>query len=159
VIFASLALCDDGRHLQGRLEQWALDPLGFPCREPESLLREGLRDSPHYQALLPAIALGRTKLLETAHAVGLDRTAVPGFTKVVGDLRLIERRVLVTDPRRATGRRGIYRLRGTFLSSYGRFNAPQESLLDRRYRGPRMRAMAEQLPAYSAGAFEGQRRP
>jgi uncharacterized protein len=153
---AYLAQFDDERTVLENVEQRVLDPLGFLYREPEFLLREELRDPRLYQALLLAIAQGRTRLSEIAQVVGLERTSVPGYLKVLGDLRLIERRVPVTEPRPATSRRGIYKLRDSFLSFYYRFIAPQASFLERGYREPLMRRIAEQLPVFVAGAFEEQ---
>lgn len=153
---AYLAQFSDQQSILENIEQQVLDPLGFLYREPEFLLREELRDPRLYQAILLAIAQGRTRLSEIAQVVGLDRTAVPGYLKVLTDLRLVERRVPVTEPRPATSRRGIYRLRDNFLSFYYRFVAPQASLLEGGYRAPLVRRIAEQLASLVAEAFEEQ---
>lgn len=118
------------------IEERLLNPGSYLYLEPQFLLREELQEPRNYFAILQAIAQGRTRLNEIAQDVGMERGACSRYLATLQDLRLVERRLPVTERQPEKSRRGLYRLRDPFLAFWFRFVAPHLSLLERRYIAP-----------------------
>jgi len=151
---AYLRLFDDRVRLTENIERHILDPDGYLHSEPEFLLREELREPRNYFGILQAIAGGRTRLNEIAQITGLERTAASRYLATLRDLRLVERRVPITETQPEKSRKGIYRLSDPFLRFWFRFVGPCRSVLESGVTGPAARQVAEALPQFTGPAFE-----
>jgi hypothetical protein len=83
--------------------------------EVEFILREELREPRYYFALLQAIAQGKRKLAEIVNATGIPQPSANKYLGVLGDLKIIEREVPVTEKTPAKSRRGYYRITDEFF--------------------------------------------
>lgn len=151
---AYLAQFDDREPLLRNIEQYLLDPGSYLYLEPQFLLREELREPRNYFAILQAIAQGQTRLNEIAQVTGLGRQVVSRYLAILQDLRLVERRVPVTERRPDKSRKGIYRLRDSFLRFWFRFVAPHFSALERGQTAPMAQRVAAELATYTGPVFE-----
>lgn len=151
---AYLRLFDDRRPLIANVADHILDPGGYLYAEPPLLLREELREPRNYFAILQAIAQGRTQLNEISQITGIDRQPASRYLAILQELRLVERRVPITDSMPEKSRKGIYRLREPFLRFWFRYVAPNVSTLEDGLVEPLARAVAEDLPRFVGPAFE-----
>jgi AAA+ ATPase superfamily predicted ATPase len=83
--------------------------------EIEFILREELREPRYYFALLQAIAQGKRKLAEIVNATGIPQPSANKYLGVLGDLKIIEREVPITEKAPAKSRRGYYRIADEFF--------------------------------------------
>lgn len=92
--------------------------------EVEFLLRQELRETPNYNAIIEAIALGSTKLNEiSAKALIEDTSKTSVYLKNLIELEIVEREFSVSDgiKERANSSRGLYRLTDNFFRFWYRF--------------------------------------
>lgn len=95
--------------------------------EPRFLLSsEQIRDPAPYNAILGAIAHGRTQYGQIQSATGVGGTVLASFLKTLIDLRWIRQERSYGE---SSDRRSIYRLADPFLSFWYRFVAPLASAL------------------------------
>jgi len=98
--------------------------------EPRLLLMEELREPRNYFSILQAIAHGRTRRNEIAQAAHLPPASVGKYLHVLRGLRIVERRMPVTETRPDKSRRGIYRIADPFLRFWFRFVHPFKDRLE-----------------------------
>jgi AAA+ ATPase superfamily predicted ATPase len=151
---AYLASFDPHRSVSENIVAQILEPMGPLYDEPLFLLREELREPRLYLAVLRAIAGGRTRLNEIAQAVGLPPTSVSAYLSSLRGLRLVERRVPVTERRPEKSKRGLYHIRDPFFRFWFRFVSPRCSDLERGLWEGVLRTVEEQLGDYVAPVFE-----
>lgn len=114
------------------IRETILAPHLFLNDEPRFLLREELREPANYFSVLAAIAGGKTRQNEIAQAAGLpSRDTVGPYLRTLQDLRIIERRVPMTEPHPHKSRKGAYALCDYFFRFWFRFVYPHESALAR----------------------------
>jgi AAA+ ATPase superfamily predicted ATPase len=138
-----LAQFDDAKPLLTNIREQLLNPSSFLYLEPQFLLREELQEPRNYYAILQAIAQGRTQANEIAQHTGMERGHCSRYLATLQELRLVERRVPVTERQPDKSRRGHYRLRDSFLAFWFHFIAPYLSLLESNYTAPVLRISAE----------------
>jgi AAA+ ATPase superfamily predicted ATPase len=132
-------------HLQGRL-----------FNEPRLLLMEELREPRNYFSILRAIAQGKTRLNEITQEAGVGDVNTTGrYLDILQQMRLITRRVPVTESQPEKSKKGIYQVDDHFLRFWFRFVHPNLGSLDLGLED----AILEQkirpgFDAYVAGAFE-----
>jgi AAA+ ATPase superfamily predicted ATPase len=153
-IAAYWAQFDPQAPLLANIEQRILNPASYLYQEPLFLLREELQELRNYFAILQAIAQGRTRLNEVAQITGMERGPASRYLALLQDLRLVERRVPVTEPRPDKSRRGSYRLRDPFLAFWFRFVAPYASILESGRTTPVASRIASELSVYLGWPFE-----
>ncbi len=151
---AYLSQFDDQQPLAANIEQRILNPASYLYQEPLFLLREELQEPRNYFAILQAIAQGRTQLNEITQVTGMERGPVSRYLAILQDLRLVERRVPVTEPQPDKSRRGIYRLRDPFLGFWFRFVAPHLSTLESGHTAPIARLVETELSTFAGPVFE-----
>lgn len=94
----------------------------FLGQEARWILLEELRSEQVYASILRAIARGRTSPSDIASAIGLEgANRVSPYLERLRSLRLIERRVPVTDDSVRPSRRGLYVLADHYLDFWYRF--------------------------------------
>lgn len=98
--------------------------------EVEFILREELREPRYYFALLQAIAQGKRKLAEIVNATGIPQPSANKYLGVLGDLKIVEREVPVTEKAPAKSKRGYYRMVDEFFRFWFRYVFPYRADLE-----------------------------
>jgi len=121
---------DDRLSVLENARRQILHPRSLLHDEPRLLLMEELREPRNYFSILQAIAHGRTRRNEIAQAARLPPASVGKYLDVLRGLRIVERRVPVTETRPDKSRRGIYRIADPFLRFWFRFVHPFKDRLE-----------------------------
>ena len=87
----------------------------FLFNEVEFLLKEELKEPRTYFSLLSAIALGKTRLNEIMDYTGYEKSKIISYLSILAQLRLIERKVPITEKNPAKSRKGIYKIKDNYL--------------------------------------------
>jgi AAA+ ATPase superfamily predicted ATPase len=98
--------------------------------EVEFILREELREPRYYFALLQAIAQGKRKLAEIVNATGIPQASANKYLGVLGDLKIIEREVPITEKTPAKSKRGYYRIMDEFFRFWFKYVFPNRAELE-----------------------------
>jgi AAA+ ATPase superfamily predicted ATPase len=98
--------------------------------EVEFILREELREPRYYFALLQAIAQGKRKLAEIVNATGIPRPSANKYLGVLGDLKIIEREIPITEEAPAKSKRGYYRIIDEFFRFWFKYVFPYRAALE-----------------------------
>lgn len=107
-----------------------LRPDAFLYNEIPFILREELREPANYFAILKAIAFGRTSLNEIVQASGLERAKVAKYLDTLADLRLVERRLSVTEKYPHKSRKGLYAISDHYFRFWFRFVYPNRDYIE-----------------------------
>lgn len=151
---AYLIQFDSQEPLLANIERRILNPASYLYQEPQFLLREALQEPRNYFAILQAIAQGRTQLNEIVQVTGMERGPVSRYLAILQELRLVERRVSVTETQPDKSRKGIYRLRDPFLGFWFRFVAPHISTLEGGHIASVAQRVASELSTFIGPVFE-----
>jgi AAA+ ATPase superfamily predicted ATPase len=99
--------------------------------EPRLLLMEELREPRNYFSLLRAIAQGNTRLSEIAQASGVgSASSVASYLDALHQMRLITRRVPVTESQPEKSKRGQYQINDHFIRFWFRYVHPNQGSLE-----------------------------
>lgn len=126
--------------------------------EVEFLLHQELRESPIYNAILEAVALGNTRLSDISQKSLVENTSKTSvYLKNLTDLGIVEREFSVDAKwkTQANRRRGLYRLRDHFFQFWYAFGFPNFSQLeDGDVEGVYQYVIEPNLDAFASWAFE-----
>jgi len=121
---------DDTLTVADNIERLILQPEVPLYDERRLLLRQELRDPHNYFSILRALAAGRTRLGKIAQTARIESMPlVSKYLSTLRDLRLVERRVPVTETP-ARSRRGIHQIADNYLRFWFRFVQPLQPLLE-----------------------------
>ena len=138
------------------IERKILQKGAFLHEEVPFLLMQELREPRLYLAILTAIAEGHTRLNEIAQrALGptqLNRASF--YLQTLQNLRLVERRVPVTEFAEHKSRKGIYRICDPFVRFWMRFVHQESSALEMGDRGQVLQRIQENWSDFVAPVFE-----
>ncbi len=99
--------------------------------EPRFLLMEELNEPSIYFSVLSAIATGRTRLNQIAQHTGIPESQkVNKYISVLRELKIIRRRVPVTESTPHKSRKGIYQLEDHYFRFWFRYVYPNLSYLE-----------------------------
>ena len=115
--------------LEQNIQDGILTRGSFLYDEVRFILQQELREPRNYFAILQAVAAGKTRLNEIKQATGIE--GATAYLDTLQNLRLVERRVPVTETQPHKSRRGIYRLQDHFLRFWFRYVHPNRSQLER----------------------------
>jgi AAA+ ATPase superfamily predicted ATPase len=121
--------------------------------EPEYVLRMELQEPTRYFSILEAIAGGATGRNEIAGETGIDYNQLSTYLDRLSRLRLVERRVPVTE-RPERSKRGRYRIRDPFFRFWFRFLYGSSDRYDQFGEGAYERLLEPHMPDFVAPAFE-----
>lgn len=93
----------------------------FLFNEVEFLLKEELKEPRTYFSLLSAIALGKTRLNEIMDYTGYEKSKIISYLSILAQLRLIERKVPITEKNPAKSRKGIYKIKDNYLKFWFKY--------------------------------------
>lgn len=117
---------DPGLDLTSNIRQVILNPGSMFLAEPEFLLYDEVREPATYLAILKAIGSGAHTLTEISERAFIPTTSVNFYLNTLQDLRLVERRLPVTQAKsdRRRSRSGRYHLSDPYFRFYFQFLEP-----------------------------------
>ncbi len=119
-----------GGEMSEEIKKKIFNKTAFLYNEVEFTLKEELRETKNYLAILRAIALGKRKLSEIVNDVGLDKAVVNKYLSVLINLRLVEREVPITEKKPDKSRRGLYKISDNFFVFWFQYIFPYKSYLE-----------------------------
>ena len=122
--------------------------------EVEFILREELREPRYYFALLQAIAQGKRKLSEIVNATGISQPAANKYLAVLGDLKIVERELPITEEKALKSKKGLYRIQDEFFRFWFRFVFPRRGELEMGRVEEVIRSIKEDFPQYLGLLYE-----
>jgi hypothetical protein len=122
--------------------------------EVEFILREELREPRYYFALLQAIAQGKRKLSEIVNATGITQPVANKYLGVLGDLKVVERELPVTEEKALKSKKGLYRIQDEFFQFWFRFVFPRRGELEMGKVEEAIRSIEEGFPQRLSGVYE-----
>lgn len=127
-----LTTFSDRQKLTANIRRHILDARsGTLYSEPRLLLMEELREPRNYFSLLRAIAQGNSRLNEIAQASGVGATpTIARYLDILQQMRLVTRRVPVTESHPEKSKRGLYQIDDHFLRFWFRYVHPNQGALD-----------------------------
>jgi AAA+ ATPase superfamily predicted ATPase len=126
---AYLTTLQPQRSLRENILDGVLSRGSFLYDEVRFVLQQELREPRNYYAILQAIAAGKTRLNEIKQAAGIE--GATAYLDTLQQLYLVERLVPVTESQPQKSRRGIYRLKDSYLRFWFRYVLPNRSQLER----------------------------
>jgi hypothetical protein len=150
-----LLACDEDEDPLANATRLLLQPTGLFYDEPLYLFREELSDPRNYLAIVRAIAGGRTTHNEIVQATGIDRGLVSRHLDTLQRLRLVGRRVPVTEDNPERSRKSIYQLADPLVRFWYRFVAPNKASLDAGALRRVVDVVRRDFADYVAPTFEG----
>jgi AAA+ ATPase superfamily predicted ATPase len=139
--------------LGANIYRTALTRHGSLHNEPEYVLRMELQKPTRYVSILEAIAGGATGRNEIAGATGIEYNQLSTYLDRLSRLRLVERRVPVTE-RPERSKRGQYRIQDPFFRFWFRFLYGSPDRYDVVGDGAYERLIEPRMPDFVAPAFE-----
>ncbi len=122
--------------------------------EVEFILREELREPRYYFALLQAIAQGKRKLAEIVNATGITQPVANKYLGVLGDLKIVEREVPVSEEKALKSKKGLYRIRDEFFQFWFKFVFPNRGELEMGQVEEVLKTIREGFPQHLADVYE-----
>ena len=110
-----LAVQDD---LDEALLENLFDRSSYLFEEPENLLKQELREPATYNAIISAVAAGKTKLSEITSTVGMETGLCSSYITNLISLGILKREIPVTEPK---SKRPIYQLEDNFFKFWFTF--------------------------------------
>ena len=120
----------DGGELSEEIKKKIFNKTAFLYNEVEFTLKEELRETKNYLAILRAIALGKRKLSEIVNEVGLDKATANKYISVLINLCLVEREVPITEDKPDKSRKGLYKISDNFFVFWFHYIFPYKSYLE-----------------------------
>ena len=127
-----------------------LDPSSLLFEEPTNLVKQEVQKAASYNAVIGAIASGKTSSNEIATTVGLSAAEINYPLKELQRIGLVEREL----PFGGKGRRGIYKLSDNLFAFWYRFVLPSKPLVERGLSKRVLGRIVEHLPEYMGSVFE-----
>ena len=127
---AYLKQFEGGGEMADEIKKKIFNKTAFLYNEVEFTLKEELRETKNYLAILRAIALGKRKLSEIVNEVGLDKATANKYLSVLINLRLVEREVPITEDKPDKSRRGLYKISDNFFVFWFQYIFPYKSYLE-----------------------------
>ena len=121
---------DQESNLFKNIREHILDSRGMLFNEPRLVLMEELREPRNYFAILRVIAHGRTRLNEIAQGSGVGSAPAASYLGNLQQMRIVTRKVPVTEHRPDKSKKGIYQITDAFLRFWIRFVQPFRSSLE-----------------------------
>lgn len=122
--------------------------------EVEFILREELREPRYYFALLQAIAQGKRKLSEIVNATGISQPVANKYLGVLGDLKIVERELPVTEEKPLKSKKGLYRITDEFFHFWFKFVFPRRGELEMGRVEGVLASINKALPQHLSSVYE-----
>jgi len=122
--------------------------------EVEFILLEELREPRYYFALLQALAQGKRKLSEIVNATGITQPVANKYLGVLGELKIVERELPLTEEKALKSKKGLYRIQDEFFQFWFKFIFPRRGELEMAKVDEVMKTIAEGFPHHLSGTYE-----
>ena len=139
-----------GATLEDNIEYAFLQPSSFLYEEPQNLLKQEVRKASVYNAIIGAIASGKTTGNEIATTVGMGTAEIAYYFKELQNIGLVERE----EPVLASRRRPLYKLTDPMFRFWYRFVLPNKSAIERGMPQRALRSIENHLAEYLGPVFE-----
>ncbi|HJJ28842.1 MAG TPA: ATP-binding protein [Methanocorpusculum sp.] len=126
-----LEFFDNRESIWANLKKHVLNPGGYLYEEPVFLLQKEVSETITYFSILKAVSLGNRKLSDLASVLEMKANSLSPYLKNLEELRLLERRVPVTELYPEKSRRGLYYITDSFMLFWFMFVYPNRGELER----------------------------
>ncbi len=141
---------DQTLSLGENIERAFLNPSSLLFEEPTNLVKQEVQKAAAYNAVIGAIASGKTTCNEVATTVGAASAETSYFLKELQRIGLVKREL----PFCGKGRRAVYRLADNLFAFWYRFVLPSKSLVERGMPDKARGRIEEHLSEYMGFVFE-----
>lgn len=142
---------DDRLSIKENIKKIFLNPTSFLFEEPTNLLKQEVRESALYNAIITAIAAGSTKLAEIACKVGADTSLCASYIRNLISLGIVKKE---TPYGESSLRKTNYALEDNMFRFWYRFVAENTSLIARGADELAYQRIEPYLSAYMGAVFE-----
>lgn len=119
-----------GSNIWREIKEKVLQPDSYLYNEILFLLNEELREPRNYFAILQTIAFGKTKLNDISQIAKVEASKTIRYLDILRDLRIVRRRVPVTERLPHKSRKGLYQISDYFTKFWFRFVYPNKSYIE-----------------------------
>ena len=126
----------------------------FMHSEVEFILKEELRETKNYLAILKAISWGKRKFGEIVNDTGLRKNILTKYLQILDRLQLIEKEAPVTEDNLSKSRKGLYRISDNFVRFWFQYVYPYVSDLEIERFSEVLRKIKESFIIMEAAAYE-----
>lgn len=141
---------DGSASFEDNIAEAFLDPSSILFEEPLNLLKQEVQKSATYNAIIGAIAAGKTGNNEIATTVGIASSELTYYLRELDRIGLVEKE----QPVCGGSRRPVYRLSDNMFRFWYRFVMPNRSTIERRMPQRALSAVSRYLPVYMGEVFE-----
>lgn len=127
-----------------------LSPESLLYDEPTNLVKQEVQKAAPFNAVIQAIAEGRSQNNEIATAVGVQTSELTYYLKELRSIGLVSREMPVV----AGSRRAVYRLSDSLFRFWYRFVLPNRTAIERGMQQRVLRSVQMGLPAFCGPVFE-----
>ncbi|MBI3051840.1 ATP-binding protein [Candidatus Woesearchaeota archaeon] len=110
-----------GKNLLDNIKDNMLQRAKFLYNDVMFVLREELHEPRNYFSILHSVSKGNAKIGEIVNDTGLPKGTVSKYLSVLSDLRIVERRVPITEKRMQNSRKGLYFIKDNYFNFWFRF--------------------------------------
>lgn len=142
---------DDRLSIEENIKHTFLNPSSALFEEPESLLKQELREPSLYNAIIAAIAGGSSRLSEIATKVGVTTNLAATYIKNLTELGIIQKE---TPYGEKPSKKTIYSITDNMFRFWYRFVPANSSLISRGATDLAYRRIEPHLPEYMGNVFE-----
>lgn len=141
---------DGGRPLGDNVERVFLDPSSILFEEPLNLLKQEVQKASVYNAVIGAIASGKSENNQIATTAGLSAAELTYYLRELQRIGLVERDAPVL----GTSRHAVYRLSDNLFRFWYRFILPNKATIERHMPQRALEAVRRYLPEFTGPVFE-----
>ena len=142
---------DDRLSIEANLKRTLLNPASALFEEPESLLKQEVREPAIYNAIITAIATGASRLSEIAVKIGETTSVCSGYLKNLLELGLVRRESPYGEKQ---SRKSLYAIDDNLFRFWYRFIPRNSSVIARGAQDLAWRRIEPRLSEYMGHVFE-----
>ena len=141
---------DTALSLEENICEVFLQPESLLFDEPTNLIKQEVQKAAPFNAVIQAIAEGRSQNNEIAMAVGVQTSELTYYLKGLRSIGLVRKEMPVI----VGSRRAVYRLSDSLFRFWYRFVLPNRTAIERGMQQRVLRGVLEGLPAFCGPVFE-----
>lgn len=142
---------DDSLSVEENIKNTFLNPISFLYEEPVNLLKQEVRESAVYTAIITAIAAGASRMSEISGKVGESTNVCSVYIKNLISLGIVQKE---TPYGEKTSRKSVYSVKDNMLGFWYRFVLGNNSIISRGAADFVYRRIEPKLPDYMGKVFE-----
>ncbi|MCL1810806.1 MAG: ATP-binding protein [Methanomassiliicoccaceae archaeon] len=142
---------DDALSVEENIKNAFLNTSSYLFEEPGNMLKQEVREPAAYNAIISAIAGGRTKLSEISDSAGEETSAASVHLKNLISLGIVEKEKPVAAK---TKKKTIYTISDNMFRFWYHFVPPNYSIIQNGMADAAYKNISEQLPSFMGAVFE-----